>query len=282
MYFNSVFFILFLVVVSCSPRQASIISSTYPEAELGWKLGAQTYTFKMFSFFEALDKIDSCNLQYVEAYPSQRIGGNLDGNMDYHMPASIREKVLQRLKEKGLKLYAYGVVKINNEADWKQLFEFGKAMGIQTFTAEPDIKFIPLLSKLSDEYNINVAIHNHPAPSYYWNPDVVLASIKGQSKRIGACADIGHWIRSGLDPIECLKKLEGRVLHLHVKDLNEISGTKAHDVRWGTGVSKISTVVQELKKQNFKGMLSAEYEYNWYNNVSDVSASVEYFRKLVR
>ena len=33
---------------------------------------------------------------------------------------------------------------------------------------------------------------------------------EGRSDRIGACADIGHWYRSGLVPVECLKKLQGR------------------------------------------------------------------------
>src|SRR5690606_9537663 len=152
-----------------------------------------------------------------------------------------------------------------------------KAMGIQTITSEPEEEDLPLISKLCDEYKINVAIHNHPNPSHYWNPDIVLAAIKGKSSRLGACADIGHWIRSGLDPIESLKKLEGHVLHSHMKDLNEKSKT-AHDVIWGTGISNISGIIEELKRQNFKGMISVEYEYNWRHNAPEVAASVKYFR----
>src|SRR5207237_8207415 len=131
---------------------------------------------------------------------------------------------------------AYGVVKPGSDDEWRQLFEFGKAMGIETFTAEPNEKDLPLVSKLCDEYNINVAIHNHPTPKHYWNPDMVLAAIKGQSKHIGACADVGHWVRSGLDAVECLKKLEGHVLHLHMKDLDDRKGEEDRDVHWGTGV----------------------------------------------
>ena len=108
----------------------------------------------------------------------------------------------------------------------------------------------------------------------------MLSAIKGLSKRVGSCADIGHWVRSGLDPVACLKKLDGHVLHLHIKDLNEKSKT-AHDVHWGTGVSDIDGVIKELKRQHFKGVLSAEYEYNWNNSVPDVTASVKYFREAV-
>ncbi|AXY72810.1 hypothetical protein D3H65_01985 [Paraflavitalea soli] len=256
-------------------------AESYPEETLGWFLGAQTYTFNKFPFFDAIRKVDSCNLKYVEAYPGQPLGGGLEGNIDYKMEAAKRVQVLQRLKEAGVTLKAFGVVKCDNEADWRQLFEFGKSMGIQTFTAEPRRQFIPFLSKLCDEYKINMAIHNHAEPSPYWHPDTLLAVLKGQSKRIGACADIGHWVRSGLDPLDCLKKLDGRVLQLHLKDLNEKNNKKAHDVIWGTGVSGISSIINELKRQRFKGMISVEYEYNWFNNVPDIIESVAYFRNLL-
>ena len=253
-----------------------------PEAKLGWKLGAQAYTFNRFTFFEAINKIDSCGLKYVEAFPGQDIGGGIEGKMDYHMDAATRTKILQKLKEKGIRMVSYGVVNANSDADWLQLFEFGKAMGLENFTSEPDEKDIPLISKLCDEFKINLAIHNHPEPSHYWNPDIVLAALKGQSKRVGSCADIGHWVRSGLDPVECLKKLEGHVIQLHFKDLNEKNNKEAHDVHWGTGVSNVDGVIKELKRQRFKGVISVEYEYNWYNSVPDVTASVKYFRNAVK
>lgn len=253
-----------------------------PEKSLGWKLGSQAYTFNKFSFYQAVEKIDSCNLQYVEAYPGQIIGGGIHGKMDFEMPASKRDSIKNFLKAKGVMMKGFGVVKANNAASWRKLFEFAKAMGVETITSEPDVKDIPLLSQLSDEFNINVALHNHPNPSYYWSPDVVLSSIKGHSNRIGACADIGHWVRSGLNPVESLKKLEGHVLHLHMKDLNEFNNKKAHDVHWGEGVSDMKGIIAELQRQNFKGMISAEYEHNWFSNSQDVAASVQNFREVLK
>ncbi|WP_285008577.1 sugar phosphate isomerase/epimerase family protein [Pedobacter faecalis] len=252
----------------------------HPEAKLGWQLGSQAYTFKNFSFFEAVRKIDSCNLRYVEAFPGQTIGGGIAGKMDPKMDEATRKAILDKMKTTNVKLVAFGVYGAGSEAEWEQAFRFCKAMGIQTITSEPDEKFIPLLSKLCDEYQINLAIHNHPDPSHYWNPETVLRVIKGHSKRIGACADIGHWVRSGLDPVACLKLLDGHVLHSHMKDLNEKS-KKGHDVHWGEGVSNIPGVIAELKRQDFKGTISAEYEYNWNSNSVDVAASVVNFRKLV-
>lgn len=251
-----------------------------PEAKLQWKLGAQAYTFNRFTFFEAIDKIKSSGLKYVEAYPGQVIGGGIEGKMDYHMPEEKRKLIRKRLKLKGVKMVSFGVTVAKTEADWRKLFEFGKAMGVDNLTAEPDLKFLPLLSGLCDSYKINLALHNHPKPSYYWNPETVLAALEGQSRRVGACADIGHWVRSGLDPVESIRKLNGRIIQLHFKDLNEKS-LKAYDVHWGTGVSRVDELLAELKRQGFKGLFSVEYEHNWENNVPDVIASVNYFRQFV-
>lgn len=255
--------------------------SANPEVALGWKLGAQAYTFNRFTFAEAIDKIKSCGLSYVEAYPGQTIGGGIEGKMEPNMPAEKRQQILKMLQDKGVKMVSFGVTGAKDEAGWRELFEFAVSMGLENITMEPEPEFIPLVSKLCDEYQINAALHNHPTPSRYWNPDVVIAAMQGQSKRLGACADIGHWVRSGLDPVECLKKLNGHVIQLHFKDLNEKS-KNAHDVHWGTGVSNVDGVLAELKRQNFKGVLSAEYEYNWENSAPDVTASVQYFREAVK
>ncbi|TKC55564.1 sugar phosphate isomerase/epimerase [Pedobacter hiemivivus] len=270
--------------ISCSSRLNSSKNTTQndPEVSLGWKLGAQAYTFNRFSFTQALSKIDSCGLHFVEAYPSQIIGGGIQEKMDFRMSETSKTYLQKLLKAKGIRLVSYGVITTKDSNDWEKIFAFAKSMGVENITCEPQDKDIPLVSKLCDKYQINAAIHNHPNPSIYWKPDVVLNTIKGQSKRLGACADIGHWVRSGLDPIAALKQLEGHVIQLHFKDLNEFGNVKAHDVHWGTGVSNVKGVIAELKRQQFKGVISAEYEYNWENNVPDVTASVINFRKIVQ
>lgn len=256
-------------------------SNSHPEEKLGWKLGSQAYTFNRFTFIETLDKISACGLGYVEAYPSQEIGGGINEKMDYKMSESSKTYLKNLLKKKNIQLLSYGVITKKNNSEWRKVFVFARSMGIKTITCEPEEQSLPLISKLCDEFEINVAIHNHPAPSYYWKPETVLKAIEGKSKRLGACADIGHWVRSGLDPVESLKKLEGRVYQLHFKDLNEKNNINAHDVHWGTGVNNIEGVITELKRQKFKGMISAEYEYNWENNLPDVKASVKNFRAII-
>ena len=179
------------------------------------------------------------------------------------MSADARKAVKQKLADSGVKLVNFGVCSLRRiSTESRKTFEFAKDMGIETLVSEPAEDAFEMLDKLCEEYGINVAIHNHPKPSHYWNPDTVLKVCKGRSKRIGACADTGHWMRSGLNPIECLKKLEGRIICFHFKDLNK-AGPDAHDVPWGTGVCDVKGMLTEIHRQRIKAVFSIEYEYNW-------------------
>ncbi len=161
----------------------------------------------------------------------------------------------------------------------RKVFEFAKQIGIDTLVSEPEPDALDTVEKLCKEYNIKVAIHNHPKPSRYWNPDTVAAAVKGRSPLLGACADTGHWQRSGVDPLEAVKKLEGRIICFHFKDLAEMD-PKTHDVPWGKGVGHIKEVLTEMKRQKFRGAFLVEYEHNWENSLPEIAESVKYFNSV--
>ena len=201
--------------------------------------------------------------------------------MDFKMDPTTQQKVLAYAKSKRVKILASGVVICKDEAEWKQLFEFASAMGIKIITCEPEYKHLKYIDQLANQYKIDVAIHNHPKPSAYWEPELFLNTVKGLSNRIGACADVGHWKRMGIDPVEALRKYDGRLKSLHFKDVKEKEEGEAeqHDVIWGTGVCNVEGILKELKQQNFKGLFSIEYEYNWDNSVPDILHCIDYFSK---
>jgi sugar phosphate isomerase/epimerase len=248
-----------------------------------WKLSVQAYSFKMFTFYEAIDKAEAMGLKYIEAYSKQKLSPDQpDVVFNHESPKKVRRQVKKKLADAGVTLINYGVVKLTGvEEEDRKIFDFAKDMGIQTIVSEPEAKteVFDAIEKLCKEYKIQVALHNHPAPSKYYNPEAVLAVLKGRSKWIGACADNGHWMRSGIDPIEALKKLEGKILSLHFKDLNAFGERKAHDVPWGTGKGNVKAVLTELKRQGFEGVFSIEYEHNWENSVPEITRSVAYFNK---
>lgn len=266
--------VVLLGVTSCKSSHKTTM------ADLGWKMGVQAYTFRDFTFFQAVDKVKQLGLHYIEAYPEQKIGGGMEGTMGYEMNPSYHQKILNHLKDDDVTLIAYGVVTPKTHAQWDSLFTFAKEMGVQNITSEPPQDQMSYVSQLCDKYGINIAIHNHPQPSRYWNPDTLLAAIKGQSSRIGSCADVGHWSRSGLDPVASLKKLAGHVIELHIKDV-AAEKIDAPDTVWGTGVSNVKGIVDELYHQHFKGVFSIEYESHPKNNIPEIRKSLAYFDNLV-
>jgi sugar phosphate isomerase/epimerase len=141
-----------------------------------WKLGMQAYSFKEFTFFEAVDKTKALEMKYIEVYPGQTLSKeNPDVKTDHNMSAESKKLMLAKLAEAGVKLTNYGVVGLpNNEAECRKVFDFAKEVGIETIVSEPPEDAFELIDRLCQEYKINVAIHNHPKPSHYWDPQSVL------------------------------------------------------------------------------------------------------------
>ncbi|MGC8668492.1 MAG: sugar phosphate isomerase/epimerase family protein [Chthonomonadales bacterium] len=237
--------------------------------KLGWKLSCQAWTFREMTLFETIDTLHRLGIRYIEMFPGQRVSPQNPAGFDQNASPELIQEVLQKCKSAGVTPVSFGVVGIgNDEAAARKLFEFAKKLGLLNITAEPTEDAVPMLDRLCNEYKINIAIHNHPQPSHYWNPDTVLKVCAGLSHRIGSCADTGHWYRSGLVPVECLKKLRGRVIELHFKDLS----ANKEDVPWGTGECNFKGMLDELKRQGFRGVFSIEYEagsgQELYNNVA--------------
>ena len=246
----------------------------------GFKLGVQMWTFRMFSFSDALDKVDSSGIKNIEAFIGQKLGGDMQGSYGPDMSKQTIDKLKQLLQKKGIHIVAMGVIVPKNKAEWIRTFDLAKELGLSYVTAEPIKSQWDMVDSLAGAYGIPVAIHDHPKPNMYWSPDSVLAAIQGH-QHIGSCADIGHWARNGLNPVDCLKKLQGHVIGVHLKDVVQFDNPKAEDTLVSKGVIDLPAVLAELKRQNFNGMLSIEHESNWYHSLPDVIQTKIYYDSLV-
>lgn len=251
----------------------------------GIAIGCQAYTFNRFSAFEAIEKTAQAGGKVIEFYPGQKLSlEQPDVRWGHESPDEAVNAIKAKLAKHGVRAVNYGVVGGRDEAEWRKIFEFAKKLDLYAVTTE-NVHQLDILEKLVKEFDIRLAIHNHPRrpndPSYkVWDPNYVLSVVKNRDARIGASADTGHWVRSGLVPVECLKILEGRIISSHMKDLNEKS-PGAHDVPFGTGVSDITAVLNELKRQGFVGNISIEYEYNWDNSLPEVAQCIGFVRGYV-
>ena len=266
-------------IFSCLLLGLSTVVIAQNQIPADWKLGSQAYTFRLFSLEETLEKLNSIGVRYVELYPGQKIQKAGEATTAFSMSQENLEIIKDLLRKYNIEAVGYGVISPSDE-DWPKVFAFAKELGIGIITTELKPNQFDLVEKLCEQYGIKIAIHNHPLPSLYWHPEVPLRLLENRSNLMGVCADIGHWVRSGLDPVECLQKLEGRIISLHVKDLNQRGVRSAHDVPWGKGNSNVAGVLHELNRQGFKGVFSAEYEHNWENNLPDLKESMEYFKRV--
>ncbi|MGB2907055.1 MAG: family 16 glycoside hydrolase [Candidatus Aminicenantaceae bacterium] len=225
-------------------------------------IAMQCWTFRKFTFFETLDKVKDLGIRYLEAYPGQRLSQDLPGvSFGHEMDDKTRSMVKERLQEAGITLISYGVVGFDNtEESMGQVFEFARAMRIHTINTEPKYDDFSLLEKMVRRHNIRVAIHNHPPPTKYARPLTVLERVQGLDPRIGACADTGHWLRTGVDPVEALRLLEGRITNVHLKDLDQFGIREARDVPFGQGKANVRKILAELTQQNYYGPLVVEHE----------------------
>jgi sugar phosphate isomerase/epimerase len=246
----------------------------------GFRLGIQMWTFSKFSFSDALNKVDSSGIKNIEAFFGQKLGGGMKGSFGTEMSRDTRDQLKQLLQKNGIQIVAMGVIGPKNKAEWIKSFELAKDLGLHYITAEPLKTQWDMVDSLAGAYGIPVAIHDHPKPNMYWSPDSVLAAIQGHS-HIGSCADIGHWTRNGLNPVECLRKLQGHIIGVHFKDVVKMGNPEAADTVVTKGVIDFPAVFAELKRQNFNGMLSIEHESNWYHNLPDVIFTKNYYDSLV-
>ena len=274
-------FLLITSVTSVYGQKKSTGNASQKFVAANWKLGIQMWTFRLFTQQESLEKTENAGITFIEAFPGQTLDKTGKETFGIDMTAADRKKLKGLLKQHHVKIVAMGVISPVNREDWIKAFDLAKEFGLSYITTEPLKTHWDLIDSLAGVYNINIAIHEHPKPNVYWHPDSVFAAIKGHAN-IGACADLGHWARSGLNPVDCLKMLEGHIYGVHLTDIVTFGNKNAADTIVGKGVIDFAPIFAELKRQKFKGMFSIEHESNWENNLPDVIETLQFYNDQLK
>lgn len=272
-----------VLILSLMAIMSAVSCSSETKAEkMGWKLAMQSFTFHNFTLDEALDKCNELGLKYIEVFHYQKIGAKWGDATLMDLDPAAQKEVAEYALSKGVKIVASGVFTGTTAQQWRDFFERAHNMGMEYVTAEPPLDMWDLIEELSDKYQMKVAVHNHPRPSDYWHPDSLLRAVEGRSVALGSCADVGHWSRCGLNHLECLEKLDGRLISFHFKDIiAPVQDGEQHDCIWGEGCLDVSRMLGIMREQGFKGYLGIEYEYNWDNSVPDIKKCIENFNSLI-
>jgi sugar phosphate isomerase/epimerase len=251
-----------------------------PKAEkLGWRVSCALYTFRDRTFYEALEVLAGLGVCLVEPAFFLPLSKEQPGlKTSEALSPGQRREMKQRMADLGMKMRSYYAPVEGDKTAYRKIFDFAKEMGVENLVAEPPPEALEALDEVCAEYKINLAIHNHPegSGSKYWNPDTLAKVCAGRSARIGGCPDTGHWVRSGLDTLESLKKYQNRIIMVHLKDAAELGKRDSRDVPLGTGKGNYTALLQQFYDWKWRGVMTVEYEHLSPQLVQDVAQCVKF------
>ena len=253
------------------------------QEKLGWRLGVVAYTFHRYTLFETIEKTDQLGLAYMGGLDFQKVSEDINKNFNAALSDDELKAIRLKLDDAGVRMLTcfYSVIP-SDEEGCRAVFEFARKMGIEALISEPPLEALDTIERFCDEYNIDLAIHNHDqeASPNYWSPEAVMKACEGRGPHIGVCADMGYWMRSGVDPVAAVSTIGQRLFEVQMHDLDNLS-SEGHDVPWGTGVGRVRAFLDEVHRQGVKPkMFGLEYSYDWLDSMPEVEQSARFFDKV--
>lgn len=230
-----------------------------------YRLGAQSYSFRTFSFEDSIRCLKELGLSYMEY-------------CGIHFPPDAHDPGFGSVKAKlagaGVVPLCYGVEGFtgDHEAN-RRKFEFAKALGIEVLTADPTPDAFDSLDTLTEEFGIRIGIHNHGPGARYDKVKDTLDAVRRHSPMIGACLDTGHALRSNEQPHAVIEQLGARMISLHLKDWT-IGG---EEQILGKGDMDLIAVARSLESVGFSGPVIMEYENSPENPVPEMIVGMNHW-----
>jgi inosose dehydratase len=255
----------------------SSLATSFPilsnaEVNKSLRIGLASYTLRKYSLDELIEIMQRLDLKDV-CFKS------------FHLPyEDTPEKlafIAEKVKARGLNLYAGGVIYFKTEADVAKYFDYAKAANLPMIVGAPEHFLLPSIEKKVKESNIKLAIHNHgPEDKIFPSAASVYEKIKNLDSRIGLCIDTGHTFKLNQDPAEEIRKYKDRLFDIHIKDIDE-QKPDGKNVEIGRGKMNIPSILKALKDINYKGVVGTEYEKDADHAAFGLSESIGYLRGIM-
>lgn len=237
------------------------------------RLGIATYSLRGFQRDLAIRMIKELNVRFASV-------------KEFHLPYRDTPEQLaagrKQFDQAGIDVVSGGVIYLmkDDDADIRYYFDYAKTCGMPLITIMPTAQTMLRIERFVKEYNIKVAIHNHgPEDKNFPTPQSALRVVKDLDPRCGICIDAGHTVRAGADVVESIGEAGPRLFDMHIKDLR--STAKGSDCPVGEGMMPIVDIFKELKKVNYTGTVSLEYEIEEDSPFTGMKASFAYMRGVL-
>ena len=237
------------------------------------EMGIAGYTFAQFSIEQTISMMN-------------RVGVTMLSLKEFHLPFdSTQEKanqVMAAFKTGGITIYTVGVIYMKDKAEVDRAFEYAKKVNVTLIIGVPEYDLLPYTEEKVKATGIRIAIHNHgPEDKRYPGPKDVYDRIKNMDPKMGLCLDIGHAIRAGADPAKAVVDYKQRMFDLHIKDVSK-AAQDGKAIELGRGVIDFPALVKALRKINYAGKCSIEFEKDMKDSLPGIAESVGFFRGVMK
>jgi sugar phosphate isomerase/epimerase len=236
-------------------------------------VGIGTYSYHNLTLDDMIAQLKALDISEIEMSRGEFMVMNHPGDDLFH---SARAK----LDRAGIRCVSYYGATIKDGQDLENALRFAKILGSQNVSGDATGNILTHIDGRCTQDGLTFGIHNHffqGEKFAYESPEDVLGALAGLSNMVGATADVGHFASCGYDTVDAIRKLGPHLKLVHLKDV-EASGGEVN-VLLGKGISKISEVMRELRRQNFVHLIAIEYEKEGDVN-RDMKADVEFARKF--
>jgi sugar phosphate isomerase/epimerase len=242
-----------------------------PES-LKFQIGFAGYSFVKFDLDQTLQMMNRLQVKYLSVKDF-----HLSLNSSPDQIASVRKK----FADKGVTPYTVGVIYMKTKQEVDRAFDYARSFGVDMIVGVPDEALLLYVEEKVKSTNIKMAIHNHgPEDKLYPTPKSIYDRIEKMDKRMGLCIDIGHSFRAGVLPDQAILQYADRLFDLHIKD-EEAMKADAKTVEIGRGAINFSALIDVLRKINYKGICSVEYEKDMDAPLVGMAESVGYFKGIM-
>ena len=241
-------------------------------SEPAFPIGIAGYTFYRIDIQSAIRMMQRLGVQHLSL-------------KDIHLPLNSSDEVIKstmaQFSAAGIQVYAVGVIYMKSKEAVDLAFRYAGQAGVTMIVGVPDYDLLDYCELKVKQTNIRLAIHNHgPKDPLYPGPGDAYNRIKNRDQRMGLCIDIGHAIRAGVLPQKAVIDYQDRLMDLHIKDVT-LAANEGVAIEMGRGVINFPALVRALKKINYRGICSIEYEKDMQDPLPGIAESLGYFRAML-
>lgn len=238
-----------------------------------FNLGIAGYSFVHFDLDESLAMMKRMDVHYLSI-------------KDFHLPLDSTEATITafhgKLKASNVIGYAVGPIymtKSRTEID--AAFDYAKRVGVKLIIGVPNKEDLEYISEKTKVYDIRYAIHNHgPEDKLYPNAKSIYDLVEDLDERMGLCFDMGHNMRDGQDPIRDMERYHSRIFDIHFKNVTSATA-EGTTCELGRGIIDIPAFIRMLRKTNYMGSCSLEFEKDMKDPLPGLAESAGYYRGVV-